>query len=211
MAGSIFAVLGAESTGKTTLTAELVRILRDRGQDAVLVTEYLREVCDRWGRTPTMLEQTEIADEQSRRISQAASEHAVVIADTTAVMTAVYSDLIFGDTSLYPQAEQAHAAVRSTLLTSLDLAWMPDGLQRDGPHVREAVDTLVRQSLCRMDVPFAVVAGQGIARIQHGLSHVEHLLDTPQRQTRAAASPKWRWFCERCDDGECEQHWLKRG
>ena len=25
-----------------------------------------------------------------------------------------------------------------------------------------------------------------------------------------AGASRWRWFCDNCDDGECEQHWLTR-
>jgi nicotinamide riboside kinase len=176
-----------------------------------MVPEALRLFCDAAGRTPRPHEQAGIALEQTRLIDTARRAHRIVLADTTALMPAVYSELLFNDCSLYAQAEQAHSqAVSMTLLTSLDLAWTADGLQRDGPHVREPVDALIRSALQRTGLPYAVVAGQGIARIQHALSGIEHLLDTPARQARAASSPRWRWFCDNCDDGECEQHWLTR-
>lgn len=210
MSGLIFAVVGAESTGKTTLALEMACALRAKGLDAVVVPEYLREACEHLGRTPHQSEQHAIAAEQTRRISEAARQHAIVLADTTALMTAVYSEWVFGDKGLYCFAEGAHAQATHTLLTSLDLAWVADGMQRDGPHVREPVDALIRQALQRMGAPYAVVAGQGPARVQHGLGLVEHVLDAPQRQARAGSSPRWRWVCDKCDDGECEQHWLPR-
>jgi nicotinamide riboside kinase len=206
----VIALLGAESTGKTTLVRELSRILSSRGLDAVMVPEALRLFCDQAGRTPLPHEQAGIAAEQSRLIDAARSQHQIVLADTSALMIAVYSDYLFNDQSVYEQAERDHAQASMTLLTSLDLAWTPDGLQRDGPHVREPVDALIRASLQRIGQPYAIVAGQGVSRIQHALSAIEHLLDAPARQARAATSPRWRWFCDNCDDGECEQHWLPR-
>ena len=206
----VITLLGAESTGKTTLVRELSRILVSRGLDAVMVPEALRLFCDHIGRTPLPHEQAGIAAEQTRLIEAARAQHQLILADTSAVMIAVYSDHLFDDQSLYAQAEQDHAQASMTLLTSLDLAWTPDGLQRDGPHVREPVDALIRASLQRTGQPYAIVAGQGVSRIQHALSGIEHLLDTPARQARAASSPRWRWFCDNCDDGECEQHWLPR-
>jgi nicotinamide riboside kinase len=209
--GQVIAVVGAESTGKSTLTRELARVLTSRGMDAVVVPEALRLFCDQHARTPMQHEQASIAAEQSRLIAQARVRHALVVADTTALMTAVYSEYVFGDASLYEHAQAAHASATTlTLLTSLDLAWTPDGLQRDGPHVREPVDALIRAALQRMGQPYAVVAGQGIQRIDHALSAIEHVLDAPARQLRAAGSLRWRWFCDNCDDGECEQHWLPR-
>lgn len=211
MSGLVLAVVGAESTGKTTLATGLCLALQARGLDAVVVPEWLRTFCVQAGRTPRQDEQAGIAAEQSRLIDEAASQHAIVLADTTALMTAVYSDFIFGDASLYPFARQAQAKVTSTLLTSLDLDWVADGLQRDGPHVREPVDQLIRQALHGMALPFAVVAGQGEVRLRHGLSLIEHLLNAPERAMRAEGTPHWRWICERCDDGACEQHWMPRG
>lgn len=209
-APQVIALLGAESTGKTTLARELVRILSSRGLDAVMVPEALRLFCEVQGRTPRPEEQAGIATEQTRLIEAAHRQHRIVLADTTALMPAIYSDLLFNDTSLYAQAESDHRRTTMTLLTSLDLVWTADGLIRDGPHVREPVDTLIRAALQRIGHPHAVVAGQGITRVQHALTAIEHLLDTPARQARAAASPRWRWFCENCDDGECERHWLPK-
>jgi len=208
---TVVALLGAESTGKTTLAHEMAQALLARGVDAVMVPEALREFCAREGRTPHRHEQRALAEEQTRRIQTAAHAHTVVLADTTALMTAVYSEVVFADTSLYGAAQQAHAQIDMTLLMALDLDWVADGLQRDGPHVREPVDTLVRAALGRMGSPYAVVAGRGPARLQQALSVLEHQLEKEQRQRQAATSPRWRWYCEHCDDGECEQHPLPDG
>ena len=62
-------------------------------------------------------------------------------------MIAVYSDFVFGDTSLYESALAAQRRCDLTLLTALDLPWQADGLQRDGAHVREPVDALLRAAL----------------------------------------------------------------
>jgi hypothetical protein len=42
-----------------------------------------------------------------------------------------------------------------------------DGLQRDGPHVREPVDALVRQVLDQGGVPYRVVYGSGSQRLMN--------------------------------------------
>ncbi len=210
MSALVVALLGAESTGKTVLATELARVLQGRGVDAVMVPEALRMFCDQHARTPHPHEQAAIAAEQTRCIAHAAQQHQVVLADTTALMTAVYSEFVFGDTSLYAQALQDHARADITLLTSLDLAWRSDGIQRDGEHVREPVDTLIRTALQGAGMGYAVVAGQGISRVQNALTAIEHRLDAPARERRAASGTRWRWFCDNCDDGECEQHWLPR-
>src|SRR4030095_4702329 len=107
------------------------------GRDAVVVDEYLREFCERMHRTPRVDEQAHIAFEQTRRIAQAAATHDIVIADTTALMIAVYSDTVFDDHALDAEAAQAHRRVDLTLLTALDLPWVADRHLREGEHVRE--------------------------------------------------------------------------
>ena len=128
-APTLIALLGAECTGKSTLVAALASSLVAAGIDAVAVPEYLREFCATHGRTPCVDEQRDIACEQSSRISRAAERHAVVVADTTAFMTAVYSEALFGDTSLYADAASAHRDYRQTLLAGLEIPWVADGLQ----------------------------------------------------------------------------------
>ena len=104
MSATVIALLGAESTGKSTLAHLLGQSLVGAGIDGVVVPEALRDFCAMHGRTPVAGEQAQLADMQSARIRNAARRHAVVIADTTALMTAVYSDIYFNDSSLYEAA-----------------------------------------------------------------------------------------------------------
>jgi nicotinamide riboside kinase len=204
---AVVALLGAESTGKTTLAAELGAALQAEGYSVAVVAEYLREFCDRQGRTPRVDEQRAIADEQTLRIQTASQHRDVVIADTTALMIAVYSHHVFGDTSLYVHALAAHQHCSLTLLTALDLPWQADGLQRDGPQVRAPVDALVRAALLQANAPFSVVFGSGRARLQAALGSVHRTLRPP---AITDATARWTWVCDRCGDAACEQHRLPR-
>lgn len=201
----VITIVGAESTGKTTLAAELATALAQQGLRVARVDEYLREFCTVHGRTPQAHEQAGIAQEQARRIEAATATHDVVVADTSALMIAVYSDLIFGDTSLYAGAEAEQRRYDHTLLTALDLPWQADGHMRDGAHVREPVTTLVRTSLARAAVPYAVVSGEGPQRLRSALAAIGHAPPdgSPQRP--------WQWTCDRCGDTDCERHLLARG
>ena len=172
----VVALLGAESTGKTTLARDLGEALAARGRRAVVVTEALREFCAERGRTPRRDEQAALAAEQTRRIESAAGDAEIVVADTTALMIAVYSELVFDDTGLYPDAETAQRRCDLSLVTALDLPWQADGLQRDGAHVRAPVDALVRAALARAGVAFATVDGTGAARLRAALALVEAAL-----------------------------------
>ena len=203
--GFVIVLLGAESTGKTTLALALREGLEAQGSKVVVVPEYLREFCDAHGRTPRIDEQRGIAATQTRRIADAALANDLVIADTSALMIAVYSDQVFGDTGLYDSALADHAAgCDLTLLTALDLPWQADGLQRDGPHVREPVDAKVRAALGRARIAYAVVFGAGAERTEAALACVRRALAPPP--DRGPEGARWHWHCERCGDADCERH-----
>lgn len=220
------AIVGAESTGKTSLAAALAKQLAQAtGLRVAWVPEVLREWCDRMGRTPQAQEQAGILQSQQERIAAAAAAHEVVVCDTTPLMTAVYSRLVFGDGSLDARAVHWHRRVALTLLTALDLPWVADGQQRDGPHVREPVDTLLRGLMLSHQLPFAVVGGVGQARVAQALAAVAPLLrNRAVRTTQAtspgaaglftglgttpAAAPQRLWACECCVP-ECERALLR--
>ena len=175
MSGNAFVVvlLGAESTGKTTLAGEIGAALVARGLRVEVVAEVLREFCDRHGRTPRRDEQAAIAAAQTARIGAAAASAEVVVADTSALMIAVYSDFVFGDASLYADALAAQQRIDLTLVTALDLPWRADGLQRDGAHVREPVDALLRRALARAGIAAATIAGTGAERRDAALRAID--------------------------------------
>ena len=219
---TVIALLGAESTGKTTLAAALAQRLADEtGLRCTWVPEWLRLWCEQQGRTPRADEQAAIAREQHARIAEAAVTHELVVCDTTALATAVYSQLLFADESLHEEATALHRAqVSLTLLTALDLPWVADGLQRDGPQVREPVDAALRALLQTQRLPWVLVSGAGEARLEAAVNAVAPLLRrraTPRDglftrlAQRNAEAPAWQWVCEKCDVPECEHAQLRRG
>jgi len=193
------AIVGAESSGKTTLAADLAAALAGARPAAsaaspaprvALVPEVLREWCDARGRTPRRDEQHGILVEQHRRIEAAAAAHDIVVCDTTALMTHVYSSLLFDDDSLLEAAVVRHRAMAVTLLTALDLPWVADGHQRDGEHVRQPVDDRLRDLLHRHGMPFSVVAGRGAARLAQAMAALRPVLraESPGRPAPATGA-----------------------
>ena len=216
------ALLGAESTGKTSLSQRITEALLAQGQMAAYAPEVLREWCQMNGRTPALHEQRQIAQQQAERIFSI--REGWVIADTTPLMTAVYSDYVFNDPSLYDEALELQAQFDLTLVMGLDVAWVPDGLQRDGEHVRQPVDHLIRQAMSKRQLPFKVIYGQDQARlnaallaISQGIENLNEPLDlkfsAPGLQLTQAQREvsqyglnqgKTVWRCDLCSDSECE-------
>lgn len=214
------AIVGAESTGKTVLAQALAgRLAALSGLRCTWVGEWLRDWCAQAGRTPRRDEQAAIAAQQHRLIDAAAEAHDVVVCDTTALMTAVYSDIVFGDRSLDAWAMAEHRRCDLTLLTALDIDWVADGLQRDGPQVRAPVDSRVRALLTGHGLAWSLVAGQGEARLEAALDAAAPLLRRraapgaglfSRLAAREAQAAAWRWSCSDCDVPGCE-HALLRG
>lgn len=216
----LIAIVGAESTGKSTLAAALAqRLAEATGWRCTWVPEALREWCEREGRTPRADEQARIAAEQAHRIAAAAASHELVVCDTTPLMTAVYHHQVFGLDELDAPALAWQRRCDLSLLTALDLPWVADGHMRDGEHVREPVDTRLRSMLIAAGLPFAVIGGQGATRLESALDAVAPLLRrSPSPRgglfsrlaEREAAQPEWRWVCDTCDVPDCEHASLRQ-
>lgn len=165
------AILGAECTGKTTLAQTLARTLDTPASPVHWVPEALRGWCRQHQRTPQQHEQADIAAAQARAIDRAGPGD--VLADTTPLMTAVYSDVLFQDRSLYQFALAHHAGFDITLLADTDLPWVADGLQRDGPAWRDVVNARLRQVLNEHALRYALIQGRGQARATNALAAIE--------------------------------------
>lgn len=202
--GKVIALIGAECTGKTTLAQELCEALAGEGHSVALVTEFLREFCDERGRTPRRDEQLAIANEQMQRIERAAAAHEFVVADTTALMIAVYSEFLFDDRGLLAGALRAQSGYALTLLTAVDIAWQADAHQRDGAHVRQPVDRLLRNALTGAELPFSVVCGIGPRRHESALAAIRIALLPQPDPARSGSASRWHRVCEDCGDPQCE-------
>ena len=209
------ALVGAESTGKSRLGVALLAHLSAQTRlRCALVGEYLREWCERELRTPRPDEQREIAEEQWRRAEAAAADHDLVLHDTTPLMTAVYSEQLFDDTSLYPFALQVQARMDATLLMALDLPWIADNM-RDGPHAQQPTDRLLRRALRDAGLGYSLVSGSGPERLQQALNALGPLLRPHlgredglfgrllHREESLGGEGAWLG-CELCDDPACE-------
>lgn len=197
------AIVGAECTGKTQLARTLAQRLQTSVPHTAWVGEHLRDWCTEQGRTPQAHEQRGMAQGQMERVRALAGAH-VLLSDTAPLVTAVYSDVLFGDTSLYADALEQHRSFQLTLLTGLDLPWVADGFQRDGPALRVQVDQRLRTVLLQERIAFSTVYGRGESRTQHALGAIEHTLRATQAGTPPADDPSWAWHCASCSDADCE-------
>jgi NadR type nicotinamide-nucleotide adenylyltransferase len=149
------AILGAESSGKSTLAAALAA-----HYGTVWVPEYLREFVETKGRVPYESDQFPIARTQTEREDAAAARASrFLFCDTTPLMTAIYSRHYWGRVDQPLAALERVHDYAFTLVTAPDGPWEPDGLQRESEAVRQAVHETVVRTLAERAIPYVLVTG----------------------------------------------------
>ena len=166
----LITVLGAECSGKTTLCDALGQSL-----GASVVPEYLRQWCERTGRTPGRDEQRSIAAGQLALTRQALARARArgerwVVCDSAPLLTAAYGIEYFGDDSLVETGLRHARATRLTLLADPDIAWRADGHLRDGPARRASVHRILLDLLQREGIAHHRIAGTPERRLRDCLA-----------------------------------------
>lgn len=183
------AVFGTESTGKTVLAERLARHF-----GVAWVPEYAREFWDERGAIG-LEDMTPIAREQWRREDEAAARAAghchtlydkdagrrtVVICDTEALTTMLWSDLLYGTCpeEVRRGAEKRCRNYALYLLCDIDLPFAPDP-QRcfPDPDDRAKAARVWRGALERRGLPFVEIRGDGTERERAAIAAVRAVVE----------------------------------
>lgn len=168
------AVFGSESTGKTRLAEVLARHF-----GVAWVPEYAREFWDREG-VIGLEDMVPIAREQWRREDAAAAQaERLLICDTDALTTMLWSDLLYGTCpeELRRGAEQRARNYALYLLLDIDVPFAPDP-QRcfPAPEDRARCARIWRGALERRGLPFLAIRGEWAERERAAIAAVESVL-----------------------------------
>lgn len=150
---------GAESVGKTTLAALLAQ---ETG--ALTVGEYGRSHCEAH-REPLTLDDLLLIGRAQQAIIAATAEWAgpLLIADTDALMTAAWCEMLLGER---PQELMQAPKADLYLLLEPDLPWIDDGTRFfSDPADRHRFARIVEQVLDDAGVPFVRISGHGEERL----------------------------------------------
>lgn len=168
------AVVGAESTGTTTLAHALAEELR---------TEWVAE-CGREYSARKQLagdeawrtdEFVHIAEEQTRREDAAARRaNRLLVCDTNAFATALWHRRYMGSRSEEVDALARHSRCDLYLLTGDEIPFVQDGL-RDGEHVRHAMHAWFVAELAAQPVRWLLLRGSHERRLEESLAAIDAL------------------------------------
>ncbi|MGY4858958.1 AAA family ATPase [Cryobacterium sp. AP23] len=169
-------VLGAESTGSTTLAAALA------GQYGTeVVPEYGREHSEtRPGGLDTPWRSDEfdlIVDRQINLENQALRRvpRPLLICDTDVLATTLWHERYVGPTPAHLLARAAAHPPALYLLTGDEIPFVQDGL-RDGEHIRHAMQQHFRDTLAAQPVPWLEVTGSVADRVAQASAAVDRML-----------------------------------
>ena len=155
-------VVGAESTGTTTLARDLAEYF-----ECAWVPEYGRTFCERRG--PGIAWRTEdfvhIARQQQVDEDAAARTGGpLLICDTDALATSIWHERYLGTRSATVRRLAAGRRYALYVLTGDDIPFVQDGT-RDGEHLRGAMTDRFRQELSQRPEPWIEVRGDRGARL----------------------------------------------
>ena len=156
------AILGAESSGKSTLALALAERLGTASAE-----EYGRTLWEERGGDVPLADYVLIA-ERHRAIEDAAILRArrYLFCDTTAVTTQQYAFFFHGDCPARVQALAAECRARyaHTIVCAPDIPFDQDGT-RVHPQVQQYMDGAIRNDLTVRGIPYTVVGGPLDARV----------------------------------------------
>jgi HTH-type transcriptional regulator, transcriptional repressor of NAD biosynthesis genes len=167
-------IVGAESTGKTTLAVALAEHYQTTWvpEFGRLYTEARRPSGELWHSD----EFTFIATEQVRMedaLERIANR--VLICDTDAFATAIWHERYLGVPSADVLALAASRRYDLYVLTDVDTPFVPDDI-RDGESIREWMHKRFRDDLSRMGVPVLFVSGPHEQRLAAAIARIDTLL-----------------------------------
>ena len=167
-------LVGAESTGTTTLARELAAHFKTKW-----VAEYGREYSskkqavndDQW--QPS--EFIHIATEQTRREDMAACEsNRLLICDTNAFATTLWHRRYMNQSSPEVEAIARRGRCDLYLLTGDEIPFVQDGL-RDGEHLRHDMHRWFEEALAAQSVPWHLLRGTRTERLTTAIGLIESL------------------------------------
>lgn len=165
------AILGAESTGKTTLCRDLAAYF-----GCPWVPEYMRTFLQaKWDTEqltctwddllPMAQGQIELENKLAQQAAKMAGGSRYLFCDTSLFELMVYSNWYYGDCpkALTKAALSHHYDL--ILLTEVDIPWVADDL-RDSPHQREEISDYFASQLTLHNKAFQRIGGESAQRVQ---------------------------------------------
>lgn len=158
-------ILGAESTGKTTLCQDLAQHYQTQW-----VIEYMRPYLQhKWDTTQSVCEWQDLMPIAYGQVAtenqQAAVANRYLFCDTALFEIMVYAYWYYNECPAALKAAALSHHYDLILLTQVDVPWVADDL-RDAPQQREQITQAFIDALTEHNKPFLRIGGTRQARVQ---------------------------------------------
>lgn len=162
------AVVGPESTGKSTIAAQLAEYY-----NTIWVPEFARGYCETLTAPCTWQDEINMFHGQLElEKSLLPKANKLLICDTTFITVKIWSDYTFGKAPQEVLDELPKHPYDFYLLMDIDLPWQDDPL-RDFPHLREYFMEVWQRELRALNATYKVISGSDSQRIQNGISAID--------------------------------------
>lgn len=172
-------VIGAESTGKSTLTENLAQFFIKNGVNAIGIQEWAREwIDDKLEGDMNRLEYEHITNfgiTQMQLVDVASKKYELVISDTDAIVSSIFQDIYYNKVDEELKQVAYSEKWNLVLLTHVDVPWVDDG-QRNLSHIRFDVHKRFEDKLKELGFVYIDVTGTWEERLKTSISHVQNLL-----------------------------------
>lgn len=160
----LIALVGPESSGKSTFCQAMAARLQQAGIDAAVVDEYAREYYASREYRPTLDDVLAIAAGQQAAEARLAAQHRVLLCDTTLLTCRLWAEIGFGVSPAVLSAADHASRYRLTWLMQPDMPWQADPL-RSHPQAREMLFARHQALLAELAVDYQVLSGSVIQRL----------------------------------------------
>jgi len=168
------AVVGPESTGKSTMSAYLAK-----HYNTVWVPEYAREYCEKLTAPPTWQDEINMFEGQlALEKEYLPKANKILICDTTFITVKIWSDQMFGQAPQQVLDALPHYHYNLYLLLNIDLPWQDDPL-RDFPTMREHFMQVWHNELDAINANYVVISGTGQERYDSAVNTIDTFLAEP--------------------------------
>lgn len=165
------AIVGPESTGKSTISAELAK-----HYNTIWVPEYARGYCAALKEPCTWHDEINIFNGQialEKELLPKANK--IIFCDTTFITVKIWSDYTFGKTPQEVLDKLPKHPYDLYLLMNIDLPWEEDVL-RDFPHMREYFMEIWRKELKALNANYHIISGSNEERFQNAVEKIDSFL-----------------------------------
>lgn len=165
------AIVGPESTGKTTLASQLAKYY-----NTCFVPEYAREYIDALKRPYTLEDIVAISKGQiEMEDKMAVFANNILICDTNLVVTKIWAEHKYKTCPVWITEAIVKRHYNLHLLTYPDLPWEPDP-QREHPHLLNKLYVKYRTELNRLNISYATIQGMHEKRLQNAVNIINSAL-----------------------------------